>query len=141
MTTTRKRAQAQVVVDHDGDPFAVTVTHELVDHGYTRTPQRNVWHWEIRSTTDAADWQPVRYWSGCDLSSALDVADPDPIAALCSLGSFLAAYAEACTYADTRRVPREEIENTGLFPATLPVDLAQDIADAIMAEFGEDDAR
>lgn len=122
------RAQAQIVVDNDGDPFAVTVTHELVDHGYARTPWRNVWHWQVTSTTDAADWQPVRRWSGCDLSTSVDVGHPDPIGALVVLGSFLA------DYADTRVL---DPHDKGALFYGMPQDLARAIADEITVEYPE----
>lgn len=131
-TTTDKRAQAQIIADNDGDPFVVIVEHSdrivVLDHAAAPErpiQSRNVWHWTIESTTDAADWQPVRGWEGFDLTSAVDLDDPDPIAALQSLGSFLGAYAEAWTYG------RDGSENRALFPVDLPPELAQSIADEI----------
>lgn len=126
--TTTKRAQAQIVADCDGDPFAVTV--EAVDtfrlHGDTT---RVRWAWSIRSATDAAEWMPERRWIGNDLTSAIDVADPDPIAALVTLASFLD------DYADVRVL---DPHDTGALFYGLPQDVARSIAQAIMLEFPED---
>jgi hypothetical protein len=135
MSTTDKSAQAQIVVQWGDDPFVVTVTHHDTTTAGLLSGPRNTWRWDIRSTTDAAEWLPVRAWSGTDLSSALDVGDPDPIAALCSLGSFLGAYSDAWL----RGGPGSE--NRDLFDASLPYDLAYDIDKAIMLEFPEEDAR
>jgi hypothetical protein len=126
MTTTR--AQAQIVAENDGDPFVVTVEHAMTTKDGTGT-KRNVWGWSIRSTTDAADWQPVRQWAGFDLTSAIDVADPDPIAALVTLGAFLD------DYADVRVLDPHDTD--ALFYG-LPQDVARAIAQAIMLEFPED---
>lgn len=125
-------AQAQIIADHDGDPFSVTVTHAGLRHNSETGATRNQWRWEIKSTTDAAEWQPVRQWSGTDLSTMLDLTDPDPVAALGALGSFLDAYAEAWLRGD------EDSDNRNIFPADLPYDLAYDIGEAITMEFPED---
>ena len=135
MSTTARAPQAQIVVDHDGDPFVVTVTLRGTDLFAPSDDARRLWwSWSIKSTTDAADWQPVRRWAGEDLSSPFST-DPDPIAALCSLGSFLGAYSDAWL----RGGPGSE--NRDLFDASLPYDLAYDIDEAIMLEFPEEDAR
>lgn len=130
MSTQRKPAQAQVTTD---DGWTVTV-----EHTDTRTEgfgegTRNVWRWTITSTTDAAEWMPVRSWTGADLTSAIDVRDPDPIGALCSLGSFLSAYVEALQWLD-RNGHEHDAENADLFPG-LDVEVAESVAQAIMLEY------
>ncbi len=120
-------AQAQVTADG----WTATVTHDsTIGEGTGRyVTIRNVWHWEIRSTTDAAEWQPVREWTGTDLTSAMDVNDPDPIAALVTLGAFLD------DYADVRVL---DPQDTGALFHGLPQDAARAIADAIALDFPED---
>ena len=111
-------ARAQVVADYDGDPFVVTVTHVGRWHDGVTGATRNEWRWQIRSASDAADWQPVRMWSGTDLSSA----SPDPVAALAALGSFLSSYSHAWLRGE------EGDDDRDLFPADLLYDLAYDLS-------------
>lgn len=129
--TTTKAAQATITADD----WTATVTYDGTRRDFRDGgTARNVWTWDVSSTTDAADWMPVRQWSGADLTSAMDVGNPDPIAALCSLGSFLDAYADAVEYADRTGRPAE---NADLFPG-LDVEAAQAIAQAILLDFPED---
>ena len=128
-----KRAQAQITT---GDGWDVRV--EAVDtfrlYGDTT---RVRWAWSIRSTTDAAEWMPERRWTGNDLTSAID---PDPIAALVSLASFLSAYAEHADYwscdHSTEPCPSGDCMSD-LFPGLDP-EIAESIAQAIMLEFPAD---
>ena len=99
--------------------WTATVTHAALVHNSETGETRNRWRWEITSTTDAAEWQPVRSWSAVDLSSALDLGDPDPVAALGSFGSFLGAWIEAQAYPQS--------ENRDLFPP----DMADNIDDGL----------
>jgi hypothetical protein len=133
--TTTLRAQARITVDG----WTVEVEHVGQYRDAFTGSTRNRWMWTITGPTSTDDPyildNLVRSWTGDDLSSAIDVNDPDPIAALCSLGSFLGAYAEAIEWQYRTGLPSD---NAGLFPATLPADVASEIADRILVEFPED---
>lgn len=107
------RAYASVRTD---DGWTATVEH-VGTHSQHR---RNAWRWTVTS--------PLRdlTFGGDDLTSAMDWSDPDPIRALASLGSFLAAYAEADDPADP------------IFGG-IPIDDAQVLADTIALNVPEGD--
>jgi hypothetical protein len=84
-----------------------------VEHvGRTHEP-RNVWRWRIYVPD-----RPVM--AGDDLTTAMDVSDPDPLAALSTLGAFLG------DYADTRH-----LDSDALF-----LGLSQHAARALSDEIG-----
>ena len=72
-----------------GDVARVEWVNVLADSGDQSV--RNHWRWTV---------EPAVGWSvaGEDLTSAMDVLDPDPIEALRSLGAFLSSYSEHMSY-------------------------------------------
>ena len=134
---TTRRAAARITVD------GWTVDVEHADRIGVGTFTRNLWRWTVTEpwTGDpfpdeiTGEMPPIpgrRTFTGVGLESITDLFDPDPIAALCSLGFFLGAYAEAWQYGT------EQSDNRALFPATLDPDVAGTIADAIALEWPED---
>lgn len=135
MTTTR--AQAQITTDG----WTATVEHVGTFADPEMGNTRNRWRWTITSTTDAAEWMPVRTFTGDDLTSAIDVRDPDPIGALVSLGGFLGHYSEHVDYwsCDHSEEPCPSGDcAVGMFPGLDP-EVAGALSEAVAIEFPDPD--